>query len=77
MSMILYNYRYRGPHEYDKFIYNVLQLVNETDIMEKKVLSGDYSILQNTLNELDRIIDTLTGEDCTLQKQLLYFAQIE
>lgn len=77
MSMILYNYRYRGPHEYDKFIYNVLQLVNETDIMEKKVLSGDYSILQNTLDELDRIIDTLTGEDCTLQKQLLYFAQIE
>lgn len=77
MSMILYNYRYRGPHEYDKFIYNTLQLVNETDIMEKRVLSGDYNTIKNTIDELDAIIDKLTGEDCALQKQLLYLAQIE
>ena len=67
MSMILYNYRYRGPYEYDKFIYNVLQLVNETDSMEERVLSNEYSVLQNSLEELNGIIDELTGENCKLQ----------
>jgi len=77
MSMILYNYRYRGPYEYDKFIYNVLQLVNETDSMEERVLSNEYSVLQSSLEELNGMIDELTGENCKLQQQLLFSAQIE
>ena len=37
MNMILYNIRYRGPFEYDKFILNTLQLCNETKTLREKL----------------------------------------
>lgn len=77
MSMILYNYRYRGPYEYDKFILNTLQLVNEMDLLEKKFFMGDYGTMQQELNDLNEIINTLTGENCKLQQQLLFSLQVE
>jgi len=76
MSMILYNYRYRGPYEYDKFVNNVLQFFNETKYLENKLLKQDYSRLQNQLDELDILVDTLTGENCKLQQQLLISEQV-
>lgn len=36
MSMILYNIRYRGPYEYDKFILNIFQLNNEIKRLQKE-----------------------------------------
>ena len=33
--MIVYNNRYRGPMEYDKFILNTLQYVNEVNMILK------------------------------------------
>ena len=77
MSMILYNYRYRGPYEYDKFILNTLQLVNEMDLLEDKILKGDYGIIKQEINDLNLIIDEITGENCKLQQQLLFSLQIE
>jgi len=77
MSMILYNYRYRGPYEYDKFILNTMQLVNETDLLEKKLLNGDYGILKKEIDDLNTMIEELTGENCKLQRQLLFSLQIE
>jgi len=77
MSMILYNYRYRGPYEYDKFILNTLQLVNEMDLLEKKFFTGDYGTMESELNDLNELIDSLTGENCKLQQQLLFSLQVE
>lgn len=69
--MILYNYRYRGPYEYDKFVNNILQFFNETRFMEDKLLSKDYNQLQDNIKELDDILNSLIGENCKLQQQLL------
>lgn len=76
MSMILYNYRYRGPYEYDKFVNNVLQFFNETRYLENKLLKHEYSTLQQQLEELDNLVDILTGENCKLQQQLLISEQV-
>lgn len=76
MSMILYNYRYRGPYEYDKFVNNILQFFNETKFLEDKLLKKDYSYLQSYLIDMDTLIDQLTGEDCHLQQQLMISEQV-
>lgn len=71
MSIILYNYRYRGPYEYDKYVNNIFQFFNETKYLENKLLTQDYSYLQNYLHELETTVNNLTGEHCRLQQQLL------
>lgn len=83
--MILYNYRYRGPYEYDKFVNNILQFSNEVKRLETKLLNSDYGQLKITLTNLDQLIGigkpsaeakSMTGEDCLLQQQLLLLEQI-
>lgn len=74
--MILYNYRYRGPYEYDKFILNTLQLINETDSLEEQLLNHEFGALDKALSQLDTYVNTLTGTDSILQKQLEYSFQI-
>lgn len=76
MSMILYNYRYRGPYEYDKFVNNILQFFNEAKLLESKLVKSNYGQLQQEIEELNDIIDILTGENCNLQQQLLISEQI-
>ena len=49
--MIIYNIRYNGPYEYDKFILNTFQLYNLVR-KEKKDLAGHEIYRQ--LNELDK-----------------------
>ena len=39
--------------------------------MEDKLLSKDYSQLQDNIKELDDILNSLIGENCKLQQQLL------
>lgn len=74
--MILYNYRYRGPYEYDKFILNTLQLINETDMLEETLLDNEFGTLDTILKQLDDYIEVLTGDDSILQEQLEYSFQI-
>lgn len=74
--MILYNYRYRGPYEYDKFILNTLQLINETDMLEETLLDNEFGTLDTILKQLDNYIEVLTGDDSILQEQLEYSFQI-
>lgn len=57
--MILYNYRYRGPFEYDKFVLNVYQLRNEIKRASKKFKEEETNSLIERREELDRIIDGL------------------
>ena len=45
--MIVYNMRYRGPYEYDKFILNVFQFHNEMIDLEKTVNSDNASLASN------------------------------
>jgi hypothetical protein len=53
--MILYNLRYRGPYEYDKFVLNIFQFHNDVQDMIKLINDGDKS----TMNEFNDKIDTL------------------
>lgn len=76
MSVILYNYRYRGPYEYDKFIYNTLQLSNEIDILEEKVNQNGYKKLNEDIEELNDLLESMTGENSKLQKLLIYETQL-
>lgn len=52
--MIVYNMRYRGPYEYDKFILNVFQFHNEMLDLEKMV-NSDNADLANNEKMLDKI----------------------
>jgi hypothetical protein len=71
MNMILYNIRYRGPFEYDKFILNTLQLCNETKRLEKNLKDTSLTELNTNKEELYSILNELVKEDSLLQK-LIY-----
>ena len=75
--MIRYNYRYRGPYEYDKFILNTLQLYNEVDRLEDKLTTGSYGELQDSLKELDSVIDEIASSSCSLCKLLVLTEQLD
>lgn len=74
--MILYNYRYRGPYEYDKYVNNIFQFFNETKYLEDKLLKKEYGYLQDYLNVLETTVNNLTGESCRLQQQLLLIEKV-
>ena len=75
--MIRYNYRYRGPYEYDKFILNTLQLYNEVDRLEDKLTTRSYGELQDSLKELDSVIDEIASSSCSLCKLLVLTEQLD
>ena len=52
--MIVYNMRYRGPYEYDKFILNVFQFHNEMIDLEKTV-NSDYTSLASNKKLLEKL----------------------
>lgn len=61
--MILYNMRYRGPFEYDKFVLNTFQMANEAKSILKKVNKNDIDSLNSMLKCLDDIYQKLISED--------------
>ena len=61
--MILYNMRYRGPYEYDKFALNIMQFVNETKRLKGQLGDTTLAELKAMQKELIDIIDKETGED--------------
>ena len=60
--MILYNMRYRGPYEYDKFVLNVMQFVNETKRLKGELGDTTLAELEALQAQLTKIIDEETGE---------------
>lgn len=70
MSMILYNIRYRGPYEYDKFTLNIFQLNNEIKRLQKEFNDTSLSQLLLKQKELNDIFNELTKEDNELDRLL-------
>jgi len=70
MSMILYNIRYRGPYEYDKFILNIFQLNNEIKRLQKEFNDTSLSQLLLKQKELNDIFNELTKKDNELDRLL-------
>lgn len=71
MSMILYNMRYRGPYEYDKFILNTFQLSNEVKMAEKHLKEKEEASIKESENTLDSYLDQYVGEKSSSMKLLL------
>ena len=57
--MILYNMRYRGPYEYDKFILNVFQFHNEMLDIENEINESTETNLSALIEEMDESINSL------------------
>ena len=71
MSMILYNIRYRGPYEYDKFILNILQLNNEVNLAINEINNDTMNDLNLNIQKLNKIIKYYTDEEINPLQQLL------
>lgn len=56
--MIYYNFCFRGPYEYDKFILNYLQFSNEVRFLESSLKEKE-----NINQETDAFFRELTKED--------------
>jgi hypothetical protein len=65
--MILYNIRHRGPFEYDKFILNILQVSNETKRLLKRFNATADSTIPKQQEQIDKLLDALSGEKGMLQ----------
>ena len=76
--MIIYNFRYRGPYEYDKYVNNILQFYNEVRAVEREITADntDKRTIEKQVKELDDVIKSLTGENCCLQQLFLISEQI-
>ena len=54
--MIFYNFRYRGPYEYDKYVLNVLQYSNMVnDFINDIDNTATWKTLYDLNNEVDKI----------------------
>lgn len=71
MSMILYNVRYRGPYEYDKFVLDIFQACNEVKRLQKKFLATSDGTVGRKKLMLREIEEALGGEKGLLQEVLL------
>lgn len=60
--MITYNMRYRGPYEYDKFVLNVFQFLNQVKDIENELdssLSNNIYTYQDKLNNYINKFDAI------------------
>ena len=60
--MIIYNNRYRGPYEYDKFALNILSLhnmVEELKTYEFENTNENINSLINLYNDLNELFNSL------------------
>lgn len=71
--MILYNMRFRGPLEYDKFVLNVLQFHNEvSEIILKEFDTTSGASLEQIVKDINAIYDTTVGKTQPGFSELLY-----
>jgi hypothetical protein len=75
--MILYNFRHRGPYEYDKFVLNILQLHNEIILLEQRLSEGTANQLASAKQDFDTTFNALTGGASLSQEMLLMSYQFE
>lgn len=70
--MILYNIRKNGPYEYDKFILNIYQIIN--DVREKQVeLKNKIKEEQEKLDIVDKAYDNVQDEINKIQTLMRYY----
>lgn len=74
--MILYNYRYRGPYEYDKFVINTLQLSNVVYYLDKKFREYQYKDIKEFNEKIDIYLDQLVGVNSRLHQLMLISDQL-
>lgn len=64
--MILYNMRYRGPYEYDKFVLNVLQIHNSltlSELNELQINNEKKDSLFTIQKNIDNLYNALIGDN--------------
>jgi hypothetical protein len=64
--MILYNFKYRGPYEYEKFILNIYQFLNEMTDIQNTVEAETSTGLVATADALKKQINQLLEIDLEL-----------
>ena len=69
--MILYNMRYRGAFEYDKFVLNIFQISNEAKSLTKKFNSNEMSNIKKLCALINDKYERLTQENNDSMKLLL------
>lgn len=69
--MILYNMRYRGPFEYDKFVLNIFQISNEAKLLTKKFNSNEIDSIKKICALINDKYEKLTQENSDSMKLLL------
>lgn len=74
--MILYNYRYRGPYEYDKFVINTLQLSNTAYYLEKQFRENQYKYITEFDEKAKAYLSEITGVDSRLHELMLISEQL-
>ena len=61
--MIFYNFRYRGPYEYDKYVLNVFQYSNMVnDFINDINNTATWKTLYDLYNEVDSIYNKTIGD---------------
>ena len=68
--MIKYNFRYRGPYEYEKFLLMALQFSNEVRYLKKAMESGEFSVFDQRNKEIQDLFDKLTNENGIMSELL-------
>lgn len=69
--MILYNMRYRGAFEYDKFVLNIFQISNEAKSLIKKFNSNEMNSIKELRALINEKYERLTQENNDSMKLLL------
>ncbi len=72
--MILYNIRKNGPYEYDKFVLNIYQIINDT--RDKQVeIEKNIKNIQDKLDTVNTIYENIqkdVNKTQTLMRTYLY-----
>lgn len=69
--MILYNFRHRGPFEYDKFILNTLQFHNEVAMLQGEVFKRGVENKEELLDlkeAFDNYYESFVNDNSTTQQ---------
>lgn len=69
--MIVYNNRFRGPHEYDKFALNILSFHNAVASLETHEVRGvadNFVTLKSIQADIDNAFSLFVGPDGICEK---------
>lgn len=64
--MIIYNNRYRGPFEYEKFLLNILSfhnIINEINTYENDNIIENFNSVISLKNDIEEIYNTFVGDN--------------